>query len=241
MYVYTLTNIKKLHMYYIRFIYIYIKYTCTVSLSLSLSLNEEVNILARATRAENGDFQLQRLVEKDERTSIRWHSFHLPSLSRGYKGWWTHVPLVVELVLQKVAYVFVCMCLCIYIYKCMSICLFCSANMYACEVVYTYTYIHIDLLIYIYVYFLKVDIYNYVYDVYALFFSCILTCKYVLMRLSPCATGRRYSGYSLLHCPVGARWSEWKQGSGLEKTAFGYSTSRNPWKWYPPRPKKERI
>lgn len=123
MYVYTLTNINKLHMYYIRliYIYIYIKYTCTVSLSLSiylsLSLNEEVNILARATRAENGDFQLQRLVEKDERTSIRWHSFHLPSLSRGYKGWWTHVPLVVELVLQKVAYVFVCICMYVFVYK----------------------------------------------------------------------------------------------------------------------------
>lgn len=114
----------------------------SLSLYLSLSLNEEVNILARATRAENGDFQLQRLVEKDERTSIRWHSFHLPSLSRGYKGWWTHVPLVVELVLQKVAYVFVCICMYvfIYIYKCMSICLFCSANMYACEVVYIHIY-----------------------------------------------------------------------------------------------------
>lgn len=88
----------------------------SLSLYLSLSLNEEVNILARATRAENGDFQLQRLVEKDERTSIRWHSFHLPSLSRGYKGWWTHVPLVVELVLQKVAYVFVCICMYVFIY-----------------------------------------------------------------------------------------------------------------------------
>lgn len=73
---------------------------------------------------------------------------------------------------------------------------------------------------------------------YMHFFNCILTCKYVLIRLSPCAT-RRYSGYSLLHCPVGARWSEWKQGSGLEKTAFGYSTSRNPWKWYPPPQKND--
>lgn len=104
-----------------------------------------------------------------------------------------------------------------------------------------YTYIHIDLLIYIYICILFKGRYLQL-CIWCIctFFSCILTCKYVLMRLSPCATGRRYSGYSLLHCPVGARWSEWKQGSGLEKTAFGYSASRNPWKWYPP-PKKNDL
>ena len=123
-------------------------------------------------------------------------------------------------------YVFVCMCLYIYINVCLYVCFVLPTCMHV--KLYIYIYTHRSAYIHIYVYSLKVDIYNYVYDVYALFFSCILICKYVLMRLSPCATGRRYSGYSLLHCPVGARWSEWKQGSGLEKTAFGYSASRNP-------------
>ena len=103
-----------------------------------------MNILARATRAENGDFQLQRLVEKDERTSIRWHSFHLPSLSRGYKGWGTHVPLVVELVLQKVAYVFVCICMYVFVY----IYIYINVCLYVCFVLPTC--MHVKLYIYIY-------------------------------------------------------------------------------------------